>query len=290
MRIISYGTLHHKNRHGLDLVAKHIPVIYLNTLEGIKKYDDGETLLFINDRLDSPNFSKIINGPGIDFNEVIKFCKNYDKDITINMLSPWLKKLAYHLVSKNNIKFIDLPFPVDIDKFIPSIKEDKCFLYFKHVEHYKFELAKKILDHFKKDYKIFIYGNYSENEYLNYIKSSKFGIWVGSHESQGFAFQEALSSNCPLFVLDVNSLKDELNHGYYPWRNTEISHDDLEATSASYWDDSCGIICKNFEFEDIVKKFNYFLDNLEQFEPRKFVEKNLTCEKFIERLNEYLKK
>ena len=32
------------------------------------------------------------------------------------------------------------------------------------------------------EYKVFVYGNYEENDYLDWIKESKFGIWIGRHE------------------------------------------------------------------------------------------------------------
>ena len=40
------------------------------------------------------------------------------------------------------------------------------------------------------------------------LKQARFCIWIGRHESQGFAFQECLASNVPILVWDVQSMKD----------------------------------------------------------------------------------
>ena len=50
---------------------------------------------------------------------------------------------------------------------------------------------------------------YDENEFLNYIKTCKYGIVLDAHESQGFAIQEMLSCNLPLLVWGVTLRKQE---------------------------------------------------------------------------------
>jgi len=139
-----------------------------------------------------------------------------------------------------------------------------------------------LLNNIGLPYKIFVYGSYSEQEYLDYVSKSLFGIWVGSHESQGFAFQEALSCNCPLFVFDVKSMKDECFGDFYPWKNREISNNVLEATSASYWDDSCGI--KINDYNNIEVEFNNFINNFNNYKPRNFILNNLIVNIFINNL------
>jgi hypothetical protein len=284
MRIIVYGNLHHKNRNGLELVNKEIPVIFLNSLEGVEKYDDGETILLITNDIYTVNFSKVIYGPQIDFMKVIEICKNNKQNFKVNMLSDWNAKLAKKFCNDTNVDFITIPFPVDVEKFKPDIKFNYCFIYFKHSEDYKLEIAKNLIKDKEFEYKIFSYGSYKEEEYLNFIKHCKFGIWVGSHESQGFALQEALSCDCPLFVLDVKSLKDENLNGFYPWRNSKISQDDLEATTAPYWDDRCGII--NKDYYDIEKIFKDFLEKINLYKPRQYLMENLNYNIFINKLIE----
>jgi glycosyltransferase involved in cell wall biosynthesis len=132
------------------------------------------------------------------------------------------------------------------------------------------------------EYKIFTYGSYQENEYRSYIQSSEFGIWVGRHESQGFAFEEALSCNCPLFVYDIATIKDEyMDDGSQPFEHIPIA---FPATAASYFDESCGMICK--EKESLHNMFASFLQVIPCYTPRQFVLEHLTTTQFIERLQE----
>ena len=46
---------------------------------------------------------------------------------------------------------------------------------------------------------------YQESDFADAISKAPYAIWIGRHESQGFAFQETLSSDTPIFVIDVNS-------------------------------------------------------------------------------------
>jgi len=287
MKILVHGELHHKNKEGLNLVSREIPVIYINNFNNIEQYDDGKTILLIVNSLERVNFSKVLYGPHIDFGQVMTYFKNNQElNIKFNMLSPWLKRLSEKLVNCKS-EFITLPYPVNVEKFQPDTKQNKAFIYFKHVEDYKLNLAINLMNNSDFEYKIFRYGSYQEHEYLDYIKSCKFGIWVGSHESQGFALQEALSCNCPLFVLDVNSLKDECyNNNNYPWRNREISYDILEASSASYFDNRCGVLVKNLDFNYLQEKFKEFLEKLDSFNSRNFILENLTVKQFINNLKE----
>ena len=133
--------------------------------------------------------------------------------------------------------------------------------------------------------KIFTYGSYQEHDYLQYIQSAEFGIWIGRHESQGFAFQEALSCNCPLFVYDIATIKDQhMGDGNLPLGHMPIA---FPATSASYFDDSCGIICR--EKEELCNMFLSFFQVLPRFAPRQFVLEHLTTIQFMERLQEIIK-
>ena len=272
----------------MNLLSNQIPVIFINNLHNIQQYDDGQTILFCNNSIQPINFSKIIYGPAIDFREVVRYCKNnQDSNVNINMLSPWNKNLARKFCPNSRANLMCLPFPVNVERFKPDIKENKAFIYFKHVEDYKLHIAINLINKTGIEYKIFRYGGYNESEYLDYIKSCKFGVWVGSHESQGFALEEALSCNCPLFILDVNSMKDECYHNNnFPWRNTEISYDSLEATTASYWNEECGMVLKNLNYNFLEDNFIKFLENLKHYEPRKFVCENLTTKNFINNIKE----
>jgi hypothetical protein len=103
---------------------------------------------------------------------------------------------------------------------------------------------------------------------LKYLQHSKYAIVIGRHESQGFAIQEAMSCNVPLFVWSVISMNQEVGYNYH----------DFPATSIPYWDEKCGEFFH--EYEEMENKFDLFLNKLELgfYNPRKFILENLSLE------------
>ena len=122
------------------------------------------------------------------------------------------------------------------------------------------------------NFRVFDYVNrYAEEEYLNYLKESKFGIWLTAHESQGFALEEALSCDVPLLVWNVTSLNQEYGSNY----------PNLPATTLSYWDEKCGEYFT--DINDLHKTFNKFINNLHNYKPREFILENLSIKKCSEK-------
>ena len=117
-------------------------------------------------------------------------------------------------------------------------------------------------------FKIFEYGKYKNNHLIKNAKESKFGLILGSTESQGFAIQEMMAKNLPLIVVDKNINK----YGGY----------ELSGTTVPYWDDLCGI--KVEDIDELEKKYAFFIGNLEKFNPINLVENELTFEVFKENL------
>jgi len=272
------GNWHQKNKKGLELLQHTQPW---------KGEQDGIILVNHLDLSILQNHDRVIFGPGVDFKQALDYCKTYqgDKPIIFNALSPWNKNL-YDIYAPNpKVNYIALPFPVDVDKFRPVDKKKRFFIYVKHVEKERVEQISNLLHQYsnlldKYEYRTFRYGSYQEDDYLYYIQSAQFGIWIDAHESQGFALEEALSCDCPLFVYDITSMKDECeDSGNHPWAHVPF---DLPATSASYFDDSCGIICK--EKESLHNMFASFLQIIPCYTPRQFVLDHLTTTQFIERL------
>jgi hypothetical protein len=115
---------------------------------------------------------------------------------------------------------------------------------------------------------------------MSFLKEAKYGIWVGCSESQGFALEETLSCNVPLFVWSVSSLTQEYRQNY----------PDISATTIPYWDERCGEYIHNMG--EIEEKFTIFLQKVEngRYKPREFVLENLSidvCErKMIELIND----
>jgi hypothetical protein len=280
------GWVHHKNKNGLDLVRNsNLANIYV-----LNCGKDG--IIFSFDNFDIniiENNEKVIIGPHIEFFKMIELCKNYkgSKKVYVNTLSEWQRKLFLKYSPNPYIEYVNLPFPVDIYKFVPSDirTNNTIMIYYKDVnEIYLKTILTYISQHeILKNFsiKIFIYGQYNEDEYLDFVKNCTFGIWIGRHESQGFALQEALSSGCPPFVYDILSMKDE--YSIFEKKFTYLNIDmDLEATTAPYFDERCGMICKISETE-IDKKLDMFYCNVKnnKYDPREYILENLTVNNFV---------
>lgn len=179
---------------------------------------------------------------------------------------------------KNAAVFLPLtifPFPVDTTTFSPTGQpREKVFVYMKHRD--PFELA-EVDDYLTKNnisYTLFDYGKgYKEADYLAVLKESKYGIVLGSYETQGFAIQEALSTDVPLFVWDCRSMLQDYS----------TVQKDYLCTSVPYWDNRCGI--KVYTLGQFEQEFPQFVSKLATYEPRQFILENLSVGKCRERWN-----
>jgi len=170
----------------------------------------------------------------------------------------------------NNIIIKPMSFGVDTEMFneISPIQErNKVFIYFKHRSLEELNYIKCLLESKNVDYHIFSYQNrYSESDYIDYLHQSKYGIWIGAHESQGFALEEALSCNVPLLVWDVTSMNQEVGQHY----------SDIPATATPYWDERCG---ESFYNESqMADTFTLFLSKLETYRPREYILENVSVD------------
>jgi hypothetical protein len=181
---------------------------------------------------------------------------------------------AYNL----NISLKVIPFPVNIEKFNENNHKikDKVFVYYKRRNPAELAYLVDFLRTKNISFKLFDYlKGYDENEYLDYLQSSKYGIILDAHESQGFALEEAMSCNVPLLVWTVTKLNQEYGSNYPPY----------DAITVPYWDNRCGEIFYNdYQLE---KTFNKFMSDIENYNPREYVIQNLStiaCSKILEEL------
>ena len=177
--------------------------------------------------------------------------------------SDWIKKrYEKDLDSKHSVHV--WPVGIDTEHFTPSDDSPSidCLLYYKlHPLSTKLRnVMKKMLDD-KISYKGLIYGNYEEEELISIARSAKYCIMIASSETQGIAYQEILSMNVPIYVVDT-----EETHHFKPATPEGV-------TSAPYFDDRCGI--KHTD----LSRFDEFLERLDEFSPREYILENLTLEK-----------
>ena len=164
-----------------------------------------------------------------------------------------------------------VPFGVDthiFNEIKPLNDRTEVFVYYKTRGMHDLQFIKHKLSELGISYKLFSYDDrYDEAEYRQCLHNAKYGIWVGRHESQGFALEEALSCNVPLLVWDVLSMNQEIGPNY----------DDIPATSIPYWDSRCGEIFYRQPHFDYA--YRLFMSKLRRFKPREYVLANLTMEK-----------
>lgn len=227
-----------------------------------------------------PN-TKFIFGPHFSvFPELHQMNEIRSNNVIYIQPSEWAAKVWETHSYCEKIKIKVLPFGVDTNKFCDTnhiTNKNKVFIYFKYRSPEHLNLVTNFLNNKNIPYVIFSYKNrYNEQDYISYLQNSKFGIWLGGHESQGFALQEALSSNVPLLVWNVKSMNQEYGSTY----------DDIPATTIPYWDKRCGEYFYNFdEFENT---FDAFLSKIETYKPREYILENLSIKKCEEKLKELI--
>ena len=284
LKFIQIGKCHAKNeqafKRGCELF--NIQYEFVDSIENIRDADLiwSPTLWFEPSLF--PN-SKILYGPQFfvfpskDHPSCGSLYPNTENRLYFTGLSDWISKLFSEFVESLKVPFIALPFGVDTNKFKPDDTEKTIdfLIYFKHRHS---SCANKLLNTVEGfNYKVIAYGSYTEDEYIDTLKKSKFCIWVGCHESQGFALQECLSMNVPIFLWNVTSMKDEYVNGDRQYYRAYTQN--LYATSAPYWDDRCGKIWNGndmkFEIEEFTKG---------NYNPREFVLETLSDEVCFKRL------
>lgn len=170
----------------------------------------------------------------------------------------------------SGINIQPIPFSVNTKKFQPikPIKErNEIFVYYKNREP---DEINYILTHFtnkNQPVKLFHYKmGYNENDYLNTLQNAKYGVWVGAHESQGFALEEALSCDVPLLVWNIETLNQEYGSNYPPFI----------ASTIPYWNNTCGEVF--YEKEEFINKLKTLEEKIEEYKPREFILNNLSME------------
>jgi hypothetical protein len=282
--IIYHSTPHHKNEHALkqQCLLFNIPLQKIDSIEEIQK-SEYNVVIFFSNYYDPSLFpgKAIIYGPHLfifPHGEIAgPVDEKHSSHSVFNVLSEWNVHVQNEFGGmKAPMKC--LPFGVDIYKFKPSTNEKTdIFIYFKRRDP---EFFRQVCDYVKNlPYTVhfLVYGQYNEQAYLDILKKSKFGIWIGTHESQGFGLQEALACNVPLIVWNVHSMFDEF-HAY----DHLSGQKQLKATSHPYWDDRCGMSVKSFD--EFVSVFPIFEQKLSTFTPRQFILETLSPKVCMQRL------
>ena len=287
MKILVIGNFHHKNIEGLKRILDFLKYdYYFTTTYSIRNLiNNYDIIISPCQPIDTSKYpeKKFIFGPHFSVFPTKKLLaiNNVHKNSVYIQPSKWAMD-TWNMFNINNIISVKTQFfPVNTEKFKPleNIKRNKVFIYFKRRKKEELFFLKTFLKNKKVEYKIFDYvKKYKEEDYLNYLQKSKYGIILDAHESQGFAIEEALSCNVPLLVWNVRSMAQEEGASYQA----------IPATSIPYWDKNCGEFFYNKN--EFQYKYNEFISKLETYKPREFVINNLSVEKSAECFKNILNK
>ena len=169
------------------------------------------------------------------------------------------------------------PWPVGIDteEFRPMTgkRSSKAItVYHKERGPKELEYIVELLEKRRLKHNLVLYGNYSQDEYQEVLRSTSFIIWHGRHESQGIALQEAMACDVPVLVCDVTSVLQQVG-GRYIWDEEDGR---VRVIAAPYFDERCGM--KITDLSHLEEAIQFMFDNLASFAPREYVLENLSLE------------
>lgn len=288
--------MHHKNQHAITHY-KMIHLYVINVPEDLDYIDltEFDCVYSPATPIDVSKYpkTKFIFGPHFSIFPVEQQTQMVkSKNAVYNLLSDWVVNIWKQYSYCDGLNMVTVPFGVDTAKFnegtvephiysrgtLRSQNKTEILIYYKNRHPSEFEFLIEKLNELSIKRSIFSYNHrYDENTYIDYLKNAKYCIWIGTHESQGFALQEALSCNVPLLVWNITSMNQEYGQSY----------EDIPATTIPYWDKRCGEVF--YKSEEFVKTFETFLSKLDTYKPREFILENLSeevCEiKLINTIN-----
>ena len=262
---------HHKNKKGLEMICDYLNY---NLIYGSEQDIPTADVVYCPSRpfnVSKYPTKRFVFGPHLSIfpDNKLHSIKNQNNAVYIQP-SPWARDVWTNWKSMDAESLIPIksfPFPVETDLFKPDehqIKEN-VFVMFKHRKPEELRFVENYLNINKISYKTFRYGSYKQDDYIKYLKTCKYGIWIGRHESQGFALEESLSCNVPLLVWNVTNMRQQ--HG---WNGCP----DVYGITIPFWNKQCGdYFYKQDNFEKTYKKF---LQNLDNYKPREFILNTVT--------------
>ncbi len=185
--------------------------------------------------------------------------------------SQWVKDLYVNKFGYPEDKISVWPVGITLPEYERK-KEYGCLVYYKRRDQAELSKVRELLSDRHIPYNVMEYGNYSQNALEILAPESDFCFVLNGTESQGIAIQEIMSYNTPMFVWDIESWEDQGSEWSVP------------ATSIPYWSDECGERFVNVDDMDVT--FDKFYSRINEYNPRKYIEDNLSYKKSVEKLLE----
>jgi len=279
---------HHKNRESLFKMLKKQNVSFLECSDFSNLDETFDVLISTATFFEPesiPKRCKVIFGPHFfvfpeDENHPIRKCKTYDPTrFFYNTLSDWVHTLYLEFWKEPTLQLISCPFGIDTDSIVPieRKKKDKVMIYFKHRSRIELEYILFLLHSMNEEFYLITYGNYNDSDFKRKLQEVKFVIWIGCHESQGFAFQECMAMDVPILCWDVSSMYQEMDYDRPIYEHYRPKGYQFKATTANVWNEDCGIkVYTQFELPNALFDMN---EKYETFHPRKAIEESVSLDK-----------
>ena len=119
-------------------------------------------------------------------------------------------------------------------------------------------------------YEFIRYGFYKPANYSAALARAKAMLFLCEHETQGLAYQEALSCGVPVFAWNPGAWLDS-------WR-FRYGEGHVPATSVPFFDERCGV--QFLAVPDFGTALDLFIEKLraDRFAPRDYILENLTLQ------------
>lgn len=271
---------HHKNKKGMELMCDYLnyEVLY----GGVSDIKDADVIYCPSHPHDARNFpnKRFIFGPHLSIfpDQRLDRINNTPKNCFYIQPSPWARDVWIHQNAEKHLPVKSFPFTVETDKFLPiSAKAERTeiFIMFKHRDPNELKFVEDFLRNKGLGYRVFKYGCYNEDDYLKYLQKSKYGIWIGRHESQGFALHESLSCDVPLLVWSVMNMQQQ-----YGWAGCP----DVPGTTIPYWDTRCGEYFNHKN--DFEATYNKFIEKIDTYRARSYILDTVSVEQCAKNFKE----
>lgn len=169
---------------------------------------------------------------------------------------------------------------VDEERFAPRVSDQKRFdfLIYDKIRWPDVPAARGLLERCQEALReagasthYIRYGRYprgQEESYHEMLRQSRAMLFLSENETQGFAYNEALSLGVPVLAWNCGKWCDPSRFRY--------GLDEVEATSIPYWDERCGVDFRGIA--DFSERLGLFLHQMRSgfFAPRDYVMENLT--------------